>query len=311
MILKNINDLIDSLKKSMGSKFNQEQAEAFARYCIGLKIKKKRGEFANPWMESVTVERLDFLFRKVAEEGLVFDGDRITLNKRGLSYDYRAYKAKMLIAYPKSLIDLQLVYEGDDYSFRKDNGQITYSHKISNPFDQKYSDIIGGYFIVINQRGQFLTTLSKADIEKHRKIAMNDDVWGLWYKEMCLKTVIRKGCKFHFDDIFSKMNDMDNVNYDLNKVKAIQKSQEKFPSEKQWRSFQERFKRGEAGILEQMEEHYDLTDKEWIVNNRPEPTPEQWAALQKSFEQGDTDLEAIERSYKLSKEQLKWIKEKS
>ncbi|MCH7690785.1 MAG: recombinase RecT [candidate division Zixibacteria bacterium] len=57
--------------------------------------------------------------------------------------------------------------------------------------------------------------LSKEDIEKHRKVARTDYIWQAWPKEMALKTVIKKACKQHFDDIYEGINEMDNENYDL------------------------------------------------------------------------------------------------
>ncbi len=57
--------------------------------------------------------------------------------------------------------------------------------------------------------------LSKEDFQKHRKVAKGDFIWKAWYKEMCLKTLVRKACKLHFADVFDNMNEEDNKHSDL------------------------------------------------------------------------------------------------
>lgn len=200
----------------------KEDAEKFAAYIVRLSQDPK-----NPWMKTKTPESMAGLFRRVAAEGLVFDGVHITLQQTGISYDYVAYKNKMLLAYPESTIDLQLVYEGDKYDFKKVDGKVVYFHNISDPFSSDRSDtkIIGGYCVIKNKRGEFLTTLNKDEIKKHRSIAKTDYIWKAWFAEMCLKTVIKKGCKLHFGDIFQEIEEMDNDNYDLEKVDAYLKTE--------------------------------------------------------------------------------------
>lgn len=195
----------------------KEHVEKFAAYCVSLATEKKQGtqELKNPWMGYKTTQQLADYFNRVAKEGLVFDGKHVTLQSTGISYDYVAYKNKMLLAYPESLVDVSLVYEGDDFMVNKDSGEVKYEHLIKNPFGQKGENIVGGYCVIKNKRGQFLTLLSKPDIEKHRKIAKTDYIWSQWFKEMALKTVIKKACKVHFDDIYSGIEEMDNENNDL------------------------------------------------------------------------------------------------
>lgn len=194
--------------------YNQEHVEAFASYCIRLLLaKKKDGSLANPWIQKKTDEQMAELFRRVDKDGLIFDGVHITLQSTGISYDYIAYKNKMFLAYPESTVDVQLVHEGDEFNFSKKDGIVNYMHKIASPFEQK--EILGGYCIIKNKRGEFITLLSASDIEKHRKIAKTDYIWRDWFEEMALKTVIKKACKQHFADIFQEIEKNDNENYDL------------------------------------------------------------------------------------------------
>lgn len=203
--------IIDQLKE-----YNQEQVEKFAAYSIGLKHKRKKdGSTENPWIQNRTSEEMAILFKRVAQDGLVFDGTHISLQSTGISYDYVAYKNKMLLAYPESKIDVALVYDGDEFNFAKESGSVIYSHSIKDPFNQDNSKIIGGYCVIQNKRGDFLTLLSKDEIEKHRKVARQDYIWKEWFKEMALKTVIKKACKQHFSDIYESIEEKDNENYNL------------------------------------------------------------------------------------------------
>ena len=193
-----------------------EKAGRFIDYCNSLAMaKKKNGDLINPWMRQRTPEQLYKYYKLVLNDGFEFDGQHITLQSTGVSYDYIAYKNKMYNVYPESIIDVQLVYKDDAFSFQKQSGKVAYTHEINNPFDQSDKDIKGAYCVVKNKRGEFLTLLSTADIEKHRKVAKQDYIWKNWFKEMALKTVIKKACKTHFADMYQNIETLDNENYDL------------------------------------------------------------------------------------------------
>jgi len=208
----NKNTIVEGLKD-----FDQVQVETFANYCYHLwtVTNKNSGQKKNPWMEKNTDEYLIACFKTVDADGLIFDGQHITLQSTGISYDYQAYKNKMLLSYPESVIDDDLVYATDVFEFNKDSGHVTYTHNIINPFDREDKDIIGGYCVIKNKRGEFLTLLSLADIEKHRKVAKTDYIWKEWFVEMARKTVIKKACKKHFNDIYQNIINLDNENNDI------------------------------------------------------------------------------------------------
>jgi len=196
--------------------YESEHSEKFASYIVRLKTEKDRtGSLKNGWIQYRKEDDMANLFKAVSKEGLVFDGVHITLQKTGVSYDYVAYKNKMLLAYPESKIDVSLVYSGDKIEFAKESGQVGYTHNIANPFSQVDADIIGAYCVIKNKRGEFLTTMSPQDIEKHRKVAKTDFIWKQWFKEMCLKTIIKKAVKSHFNDIYKGIEEMDNENFSL------------------------------------------------------------------------------------------------
>lgn len=211
--------IVESLKKSLGDDYVRENVERFANYCVRLLVEKKRDKILkNPWMQKQSVENLDQYFRRVHNEGLIFDGEDVTLTQQGINYNYQAWKRKMMLTYPETIIDLQLMYEGDDFSFKKESGKVIYSHVLKSPFNHQDDDIIGGYIVIKNRRGEFLNTLSRAEIDKRRKVAKTDAIWKAWFKEMCLKTLARNGFSFHFKDEFQGMIKDDNELHDLDQV---------------------------------------------------------------------------------------------
>lgn len=192
----------------------KEAVENYASYCVRLKLEKnKEGKLKNPFMQYKKEEELAELFKRVLADGLIFDGKHITLQSTGICYDYIAYKNKMLLAYPESKIDMSVVNDKDTFSFSRANGKVFYEHQVTEPFQKE--NIIGAYCIIKNNRGEFLTLLNKEELEKHRKVAKTDYIWSAWFKEMVLKTVIKKACKQHFDDVYTKIEELDNENYDL------------------------------------------------------------------------------------------------
>lgn len=197
--------------------------QIYKQYIADLKSKKKKdkdGLFkpANPWATNKPDSFWSDCWNKIEQSGLKFDGKHITIDERGVNYDYVAYKNKMLLVYPESRIDIELVYKGDSFAYSKDNGVVDYKHIIGDPFNHKDVDIVGGYCVIKNKRGEFITVLSKAEIEKAKKVAKTTKIWDDWYAEMCKKTVIKKAVKFHFDDIYTAMEEEDNKNYDLEKT---------------------------------------------------------------------------------------------
>lgn len=205
--------------------YKEEKVIQYATYCCRLSLEKdKQGKLKNEWILKKTTEDLAVYFKRVAQdEGMFLDGVNITLTNRGIQYDYKAYKNRVMLIYPESIIDNQLVYKDDEYKFWKESGKVHYTHNFSNPFGQKDNDVIGAYCVIKNRRGEFIVTLSREDIEKHRKVAKTDSIWKDWFKEMCLKTVIKKACTVHFHDITTNMEEIDNEsNYNLENPVSIE-----------------------------------------------------------------------------------------
>lgn len=221
MEVKTKDEIIEWLKKLW--KYQEQDIINYANYCYKLaNAKDKDKKFKNEWIKNKKVEHFIDIFNKVANEWLVFDWVHITLQSTWVSYDYVAYKNKMLNTYPESIIDVSLVYKWDEYWFDKKDGVVNYFHKIANPFWNKNENVVWAYVIIKNKRWEFLTTLSKEEMDKHKKVAKTQKIWNDWYAEMCMKTIMKKWCKLHYWDVFTWIEAMDNENYDLEKLKVTE-----------------------------------------------------------------------------------------
>ena len=199
--------------------YNNDDVDIYINYLNHLVNEKKGNTHKNPWMSHRPDSWLADAYKLVSKDNLAFDGKHITIQSTGISYDYVAYKNKMMNIYPESLIDVQLVKAGDKFKFSKESGHVTYQHEIVNPFGD--SDIIGAYCVIKNKRGEFLTTLSREEIDKHRKVAKTDFIWKNWFNEMVMKTIIKKACKTHFSDAYHNIETLDNEQYDLEQPLGI------------------------------------------------------------------------------------------
>ena len=182
--------------------------------------KEKDGTTKNKWVAYLKDEDVIHLYNTVAKDGLFIDGDTVTLQFKGsvsVNYNYQAYKNKLLMIYPESKFDIQNVYEGDSFSFKKESGKVVYEHGINNPF-AKNKVIIGCYCVIKNSRGEFIETLNMDDIAKMRNVAKTQTIWNAWESEMILKSVIKRACKRHFKDVVVNIETLDNENYDLETV---------------------------------------------------------------------------------------------
>jgi len=245
--------------KNRLSDYDTTKVEIYINYLVELSIAKDRNKkLKNPWFKYRTDQELINNFKKVATDGLSIDGEHITLQSTGISYDYIAFKNKMMITYPESVIDVGLVYKDDTFKFEKQSGKVVYTHQINNPFNQDENNIIGGYCVIKNKRGEFITILSKDNIEKHRKVARTDSIWKAWYHEKCLVVIIKKACKQHFQDIYQNIETIDNENYDLSKSLEVdiddKSSIESITTIEELRQYWKDHKGINAGVLKEFNE---------------------------------------------------------
>lgn len=199
--------------------------EQYARYVIKLQTeKKKEGGAKNPWANYKKLDDWVAYFEKVAATGFFIDGENITIGSNGISLNYQAYKNLVIKKYPEAVFDMQLVKEGEEFTFSKENGKVIYKHTLNNPFSD--SKIIGGYCIIKMRSGEFIELLSLKDLEQIRRTAKTDYIWKQWTSEMYLKTIIKRACKRHFKDAVERLDNMDNENYQLSREENEQLDEE-------------------------------------------------------------------------------------
>lgn len=204
----------------MLKKYDEIEVKNFISYCKENENAIKDGKKKFPFWQYLTAETLADHFKSVKHQGLTLDGIHITIQSAGVTYDYIARRNKLLLSFPDTVLDVQLVYEGDKFTVKNVGGKYIYNHEIGNVFGRTESQIIGGYCVIKNKRGEFFTSLTKEELEKHRKTAKTDYIWKNWLTEMYLKTVIKKAVSVHFDDVFNEIEKEDNKSYQLEETET-------------------------------------------------------------------------------------------
>lgn len=199
--------------KELLKMFDPNKVDIFISYVNLLKTElDKDKKLKNWWANSQTDIAYADLFKKVYATGLFIDGDSVTINFRGkmiITYDYHAYKNKVLLTYPETLFDFSVVYEGDIFDFRKESGKVIYSHKLNNPFAID-KIIVGAYGIIKNSKGEFIELLNMPDIQKMKNTSQMKNIWDAWFDRMVLKSIIKRICSTHFKDIIQDIDRIDN-----------------------------------------------------------------------------------------------------
>lgn len=203
---------MDNLKNLL-TDYDQNKVDIYLAYLEQLKVEPKSGGgLRNPWAKNISNDQWVNAFKKVYETGLTIDGDSVTLGYRKklvVVYDYHAYKNKILLAHPETRFDFQLVYEGDEFSFKKESGHIIYSHTIAEPFKIK-RNLIGAYGIMKNNKGEFIESINTDDIDKFKNTSEMKFIWDTWHDRMVLKSIIKRICAIHFKDLVKQIEDQDN-----------------------------------------------------------------------------------------------------
>lgn len=200
------------------SKYPKNEIDVFVNYLDKLsKELKSNGQKANPWVSSYSVKQYCELFEKVKKEGLEIDGEIVRITQRGgglkIDYGYQAFRRKLLITYPETIIDVQNVYEGDFIEFSKISGSVDYKHVLGDPFKNN-KNLIGCYCVIKNRRGEFLEILNNEEIEKIKNTASTSKIWDAWKTEMSLKSILKRATKRHFYDIVEVIYKHDNEDYE-------------------------------------------------------------------------------------------------
>lgn len=196
--------------KTLLKDYPEQEVNAYLLYVQGLNNDPK-----TMWARDISAKKYAHWFKHVKDEGLVLDGKHITIQKLGPSYDYQAMKNKMLLVYPETKMEWEIVYKDDTFKYKREGEKVFYTYECANPFNQAEEDIIGAFCVIRNNRGEFLSRLGTEAIEKRRKVAKTDAIWRSWFHEMVRKTIVRHAVGEHFEDIFSGILEEENNYSDL------------------------------------------------------------------------------------------------
>lgn len=194
----------------------EKDASKFALYVANAKSAEANKEPNQRPVSNNSPEQLIALAVKFNNMGILIDGVEAVITGRNMAMvTFNGYKNKVLRTYPETMFDIQLVREGDKFSFSKDSGHVQYHHEIGDPFDQESHPIVGAYVVFKNKRGEFLELLNKTDYEEMKKASKQSYLWGQWESEFWLKSVIKRAAKRHFYDVVAEIDRNDNEDYGI------------------------------------------------------------------------------------------------
>jgi len=183
--------------------------------------KAKKSDAYTPVLNNTDIQ-LYTMFFKFWGLGLTIDSINVVITGRGMALPtFHGYKNKVKQIYPDATFDVQLVREGDKFSVAKESGSVVYSHDISDPFADETPKIKGAYCVIKFGGNEYLETLNKRDYTEMRGASKNQSTWDKWESEFWLKSVIKRACKRHFNDITVELDKVDNEMFGLaDRVKA-------------------------------------------------------------------------------------------
>lgn len=208
---------VDKIKAKLLEKYkapdNIELVDTSILYVQKKIAEKTKDDRTQKWVPKYHFDA-GWLLQSVAEcidTGFALDGVNyvITGNKMYMP-TYKAFKNKLYMVYPETVIDLQLIRQGDTYNFAKESGAVIYTHQLGDPFESTEKPIVGAYCVIKNSRGEFLETLNTTDYKKMRDASKTPSTWDKWQSEFYLKSVIKRACKRHFNDVTKALEEKDN-----------------------------------------------------------------------------------------------------
>ena len=208
---------LDTVRSELLKKgFKDIDLNIFYDYLIKLS-----GDPKTNWVNRVYDEQIIVAYEKSSKTGVLIDGQMAWLEYRqknndiSIGYDYQAYKNRVIKRYPESQFDTQVVHYGEEFSFKKENGKVFYTHNFGNPFLTN-KQVIGAYCIIKNKRGEFIELINNDDINKFKASSKTQPIWDAWFSEMVKKSVVKRACKTHFKDLVEDIEEIDNENYNPN-----------------------------------------------------------------------------------------------
>lgn len=160
------------------------------------------------------------LISKYLNAGTNLDGVNVILSGKNMGLiTFHGYMNKVKQLHKDVFFDVQLVREGDTFSFKKVSGKVEYSHEFGDPFNDK--PIKGAYAVVkLNNESddQSLELLNIEDFNKMKSSSRNTSTWNKWESEFWRKSVIKRACKVYFAEEVAELEKIDNDDYGLTDV---------------------------------------------------------------------------------------------
>ncbi len=212
--------LIKKVLENANEKYPIIKIENYLNYLKKLENEKnKEGNLKNKWFSYKSEENYIDYFKKVADLKLFLDGETVFIQQRGVDFSYHAYKNLVLQKYPDTKFEIEIVTEGDNFSFVRENNKIIAKHEFSNNIFKKDRKILGVYTIIRNKkRGEHLEVINLQELQTIKSKAKTQYVWDEWFNEMAKKSVLKRACKRYYYDIVNNLDTLDNENYNLDNI---------------------------------------------------------------------------------------------
>lgn len=190
-----------------------DKINQFLAYIQGERTKeansKRKDPKASTPVTNNTDDQLYTMAFKFWGQGLLIDGVNAVITGRGMALvTFHGFKNKVKQVHPSATFDIQLVRETDEFKVAKESGAVIYSHDIHDPFDNK--PIVGAYCVIKIKDQEYLELLNKRDYEEMKNSSKTRGTWDKWPSEFWLKSVIKRACKRHFNDITVELDRLDN-----------------------------------------------------------------------------------------------------
>lgn len=213
-----MNRLAMALGYSATDNAGKEKARSYAASALA-EIEKSRGDSkkdltgCNPM--SIAQTMIDAASFKIKIDGrqhahLVKYGNNVTLQ-----IGYRGYLAKIKEHYPDADFVVEPIYEGDELHIWHENDAQHYTLKKQSVFNDGPDKFKGVLFAVTYTDGGRLVrkvnAVPKSRIERAKKAAKQDFIWGTDYIEKAKAAAIKASCKIHFASL-SGLSDV--ITYD-------------------------------------------------------------------------------------------------
>lgn len=147
-------------------------------------------------------------------------------NNATFQIGYRAYLYKIKKYYPDADFTVELIFNGDEVNIWSDNGVDQFTFKKGDPFNHNQANFKGVLFAVTyTDNGRLVrkvTAVPKERIDRARKAAKQDFIWGSDYFEKAKGAAIKNAAKHMFASIqgLQDVIRFDNEDYDPEKQPA-------------------------------------------------------------------------------------------